>query len=323
MRAAVTGAAGCLGSHLCELLDDKGYEVLGIDNFSRGTESSRNVAEVIKAHPKVEFAVCDILDKDNLKTFLADYDVIFHLAALPSHRLALSDPSAYAEVDIMGTVNVLECSRLLKKQRVVFTSTNKVYGKNPIPFREDDTPHPNGPYGQAKLDAEEWCKLYSEYYDVPVSVTRIFHAIGPRSQPDRELSIFVEQILNNKSQTVHGHTEGGKFTSCAASYTNVYEVVDGIYRASQVDTRYDVFNVGNSVETPVEYLATYAQKVLKKSLPIEHVELKSIESMHHNPDISHTKEILGWEAKVPVEESIKQYIEWRRIVGPRPDAVYK
>lgn len=320
----VTGGAGCVGSHLVERLDDLQADVIALDNFSRAEDNPRNKKEVLKDHPRVKFLKGDVLDFDLIKRLIKKTDVVFHLAALPSHRLALLDPRGYASADILGTINNLEAIRLSGRPiKMLFTSTNKVYGKQPPPFKESMPTQPEGPYGQAKLDAEEWCRLYAKFYQLPVVVTRLFHVIGPRSQPDRELSIFVEQILNNQSPIVHGRKIKGRFVSCSAGYTNVYEVIDGLLLALMKTNDFDIFNLGSSVETSVMEIARLAQKALKKDVRIIEKEMLSHESLQQASDPSKSKKLLGWEAKVPVSKSIQQYIAWRLKIGPRSEAVYK
>jgi len=323
-RVLVTGGAGCVGSHLVERLDDLQAEVIALDNFSRLEDNPRNKKEVLKNHPRVKFLKGDVLDVDLIKRLIKKTDVVFHLAALPSHRLALLDPRGYAAVDILGTINYLEAIRLSDRPvKMLFTSTNKVYGKQPPPFKETMPPQPVGPYGQAKLDAEEWCRLYAEFYKLPVVVTRLFHVIGPRSQPDRELSIFVEQILSDQPQIVHGRKINGRFVSCSAGYTNIYEVIEGLLLALMKTNKFDVFNLGASLETPVLELARTAQKILKKDIPIIEKEMLGHESLHQASDPAKSKKLLGWEAKTPVSKSIRQYIAWRLQSGQRSEAVYK
>lgn len=323
-KVLVTGGAGCVGSHLSEKLDEIGAKVVVLDNFSRPEDNPRNKKEVLKLHPKIRFIKGDILDFKLVKKLVAESDYIFHLAALPSHRLALLDPKSYATVDIIGTINILEAIRQIgKPKKMLFTSTNKVYGKQQPPFKEEFVPRPEGPYGQAKIDAEEWCELYHKFYNASVVVTRLFHVIGPRSQPDRELSIFVEQILNDQPQIVHGKTIKGKFNSCSAGYTNIYEVVEGLLLALMKTEGYDIFNLGSSVETAVIDIARIAQKFLKKDIKIIKKEMMSHESLHQASNPEKSKKILRWQAKVPVEKSIEQYINWRMKMGPRKSAVYK
>lgn len=323
MKILITGGAGCIGSYLAERLAAEN-EVTVLDNFSRGDESLRNMREVVKAFPKVRFVIGDICNLDLIKELVPEFNAVYHLAALPSHRRALEDPHSYALTDVIGTVNVLEAVRLSGKQiKVLFASSNKVYGKAPVPFKEEIPSQPEGPYGRAKLDGEEWCRLYSKYYEMHVVVTRLFHVIGPRSQPDRELSIFVEQILNGQPQIVHGAIgERGEFVSCSAGYTNIYDTVEGLVKAMDYNQSFDIFNLGSVVETPVFEIARKAQELLGKNLEIIKKQMLPHEALRQSADPEKSKKLLGWEAKIPVDRSIEQYIDWRLKIGPRLSAVY-
>ena len=188
MNVLVTGGAGCIGSHLVQRLCQLGAKVTIFDNMMRGDEAFRNLKETSETcSPSI--VIGDILDFEKLKElFQNDFNVVYHLAALPSHRLALEKPRDYAMVDVIGTVNILEAARLSKTTKtIVFGSSNKIYGKQKTPFREDMEPMPEGPYGQAKISSEEWCMQYSKYYGLNTPVIRYHHVLGSRTQPDREI----------------------------------------------------------------------------------------------------------------------------------------
>jgi len=324
-KVLVTGGAGFIGSHLVEALLAKGAKVTIYDNMMRGEESFRNLKEIFEnSRRKPEVVVADVLDFEKVKKHVAGKDYVFHLAALPSHRLALHQPRQYALVDIIGTVNVLEAARLTKsKPKVILASSNKVYGKSKPPFKEDMPLAPEGPYGQAKKTAEEMCYQYNKYYGVDTPFVRFHHAIGPRCQPDLALSIFTERVIQGKKPIVHGHFEGKKFISCAADFTNVFDAVRGIMLVAGLKG-YQVFNLGTGKLTTVEQIARLVMKYLdKEDLGIEYREMLPHESLVHLADISKAKKVLGFEAKTPVEESVRQYVEWRLRVGPRPSAVYR
>ncbi|MBI1870786.1 MAG: GDP-mannose 4,6-dehydratase [Chlamydiae bacterium] len=320
----VTGGAGFVGSHLAEALIRWGAKVSIFDNLSRGKESLRNLEEIKQSGLKFKWIQGDVLDLKRLKSAARSVDMIFHFAALPSHRLAMSDPRGYALVDIMGTVNVLETARLSTRPvKILFASSNKVYGKQPPPFKEDAKLFPEGPYGQAKMDAEEWCHQYSRYYGLSVVVTRLHHIIGPRSQPDLALSIFVERILSNQEPIVHGQFKGKRFIPCAAAFTNVYDAVPGILRSMVKADGFDILNIGAAKETSVLELAQLARKILNSEVGIQKRQMFPHESLHHAADPSKAKKVLGWQAETPVETSVKQYIDWRLEVGRRKAANYK
>jgi len=323
LKGLVTGGAGCIGSHLVQALSKLSYDVSVLDNLMRGEEALRNLKEV-STECNLKVVVADILDFEKVKdVFKDDFDIVYHLAALPSHRLALEKPREYAMIDVLGTINILEAARLSKTNpTIVFASSNKVYGKQETPFREDLPPLPEGPYGQAKLSSEEWCMQYARYYGFNTPIVRYHHVIGPRTQPDREISIFTEQIINHQSPIVHGKFDNGKFISCAADYTDVRDAVEGTILASKVKG-YDVFNLATGKLTTVEEIAKLVMKYLGTDLPIEHRGLLPHESLIHLSDVSRAEKLLGFKAKFNVAEAVKSYVDWRLRIGPRELAVYR
>jgi nucleoside-diphosphate-sugar epimerase len=322
-KILVTGGAGCIGSHLTQKLSELGANVTIFDNMMRGEEALRNIREVMQTCSP-EVVIGDILDIDKVKEVLSQgFDVIYHLAALPSHRLALERPREYAMVDIMGTVNVLEAARKSKlAPTVVFASSNKVYGKQKPPFREDMNPMPEGPYGQAKKSSEEWCMQYSKYYGLNTPIIRYHHVLGPRTQPDREISIFTERVICGQNPIVHGKTEKGKFISCAADYTDVRDAVDGTISAASIKG-VEIFNLATGKLTTVERVAELVMKFLGKNLPIEHKEMLPHESLVHLSDVSKAAKVLKFKPRFNVEQSVKSYVDWRLKTGPRRMAVYR
>ena len=321
-KVLVTGGAGCIGSHMVERLCSLGAETVIFDNKMRSDEATKNLNEILSTcKPKI--ITGDVLDFKKVKEVVSDCEIVFHLAALPSHRLALERPRDYAMIDVIGTINVLEAARLSEVTKtVVFGSSNKVYGKQQPPFREDMPLLPEGPYGQAKACSEEWCNQYSKYYGINTPVIRYHHVLGPRTQPDREISIFTERVLSGLSPIVHGKFENGKFIPCSADYTDVSDAVEGSLLAAKVKG-FDAFNLATGKLTSVEEIAKLVMKFCGKSLPIKRKTLMAHESLTHLSDVSKAEKVLGFKAKVPVEQSVKNYVEWRLKTGPRPLAVYK
>lgn len=323
-KVLVTGGAGFVGSHLAEVLIKLGANVTIYDNLYRKEESLRNLKELRVQKLPFNFIKGNVLDFPKIKKTVQRSEIVFHLAALPSHRLALTQPRDYAEVDIIGTVNVLEAARLSKKRpKILFSSSNKVYGKQKLPFKENAKLLPEGPYGQAKVDAEEWCAQFAKYYNLPVVIVRYFHCVGPRSQPDLALSIFVERVIAKKPPIVHGQSNKGRFTPCAAAFTNIFDAVDGTLLAGQKLKSFNIVNIGESKETTVYELADIVRKTLNSKVKILKKQMYPHESLHHASDPNKAKRLLGWVATTPVEVSVKQYIDWRLKTGKREAAKYK
>src|SRR3989339_90981 len=277
-KVLVTGGAGCIGSCLVEKLDEFGAQISFLDNMMRGQEAVRNLEGVLNSTstpPKIFIKdITDVFQVKNIFKKENGFDIVFHLAALPSHRLALEDPRAYIETDVMGTTNILEVARLSKTPTVVFASSNKVYGKQTPPFREDKPCLPEGPYALAKFQSEQICQMYSTYWGLNTPVVRFHHVLGPRTQPDREISIFTEQIIKGETPKVHGVYEGEIFISCAADYTDVNDAVEGALRAGMIKG-FDTFNLATGKVTTVEDIAKKIMVKLGKDIPIEYKKMLS------------------------------------------------
>jgi len=323
-RFVVTGGAGFIGSHLAEKLVRLGGNVTIFDNMMRGEESFKNIKEVFQHEIHPELIIGDIMDFDKVKEVIKDTDYIFHLGALPSHRRALERPRDYMLVDVVGTVNILEAARMMEPSpSVIFASSNKIYGKQKVPFLEKMVPKPEGPYGLSKYFSEDVCKMYFDYYEINSTIIRYHHVIGPRCQPDRELSIFAERVIADQPPIVHGHfSENGEFNSCAADYTNIYDAIDATI-LSIAAKGFDVFNLATGKVTSVLRIAELVIEILEKhNIKPEFREMLKHESLIHWADVSKIKKSLGFVAQYSVEESVRQYIEWRLRIGSRDQATY-
>lgn len=307
----VTGSAGFLGSRLTEKLNAQEEIVVGYDNLDRGLIGIKNTMDI--RHPLFTFRSGDILDFDRLKkVIVSGVDRVFHLAAFPSHRLALERPYEYVMADLQGTVNVLEAARLCNpKPLVIFASSNKVYGKQECPWKEDKTPQPEGPYAVSKYAAELMCEMYTKYFDVPTLVVRYHHVAGRRSNPELALSIFVEQALKNEIIQVHGKQTEHGWESCSANYTHVDDAIRCTLLAADNYSGFDIFNVANEKTVTVESMARWVVDRLGSKSIIEKVDMLPHETLVHASDVSKARERLGFRAEKPAESAYADYVEWR------------
>ncbi len=311
----VTGAAGFLGSNLVEELCRRGENVVGFDNLSRGKASAKNLLEIQTKANGFHLIVGNILDFERVKNVIRDgVDVVYHFAALPSHRLALNWPHDYTMTDLAGTANILEAVRLCShKPLVVFASSNKVYGKQECPWKEDKLPQPEGPYAVAKWASEKLCEMYNKYFDVPCVIPRYHHVAGPRSNPDLALSIFVEGALIKMPVEVHGKFVNKKFVSCSADYTHVEDAIRATLLMVDKYKKFEIYNVANKKLTSVLKMAEYVAKKLNPKLEIKKVKILDHETLKHHSNVSKAEKQLGFVASIPVEKAIDDYIEWRSV----------
>lgn len=306
-----TGHAGFIGSHLAEALHARGDVVVGYDNLSRGATSIKIANDINKS---VDSAIVgDILDFEHLKTVIKDgVDVIYHMAALPSHRLALEKPYEFISTDIQGTANVLEAARLCNpKPLVILASSNKVYGKQECPWREDKLPQPEGPYAVSKYSAELLCEMYTKYFGVPTLVLRYHHVAGARSNPDLALSVFTEQALKNEILQVHGKQTTSGWESCSANYTHVDDAVRATILAADNYSSFDIYNIANPNTVTVESMARWVINRLNSKSTIDLVPMLPHETLVHASDVTKAKNRFGFVAEKKPEEAYADYIEWR------------
>ena len=247
-KAIVTGGAGFIGSHLVDKLIEQGVEVTILDNLSTGKKQNIN--------PKAEFIDCDIF-KDtygDLIFLLNGADTVFHLAAKTTVQESIEKPSLYNNINVVGTLNLLEAAAAMKVKRFIFSSSSSVYGNAKVPTSEDHPLNPISPYALNKLIGEQYCKLYSEIYNIDTVCLRYFNVYGDRMNNEGYklvFPIFKEQILDNKPLTINND---GK-------QRRDFIHVDDIVRANILVAKHknnfngDIYNVGNGKSYSINEIA--------------------------------------------------------------------
>ena len=303
MNTIVTGGAGFLGSHLCDLLLENGHEVICIDNLVTG--SAKNI-EHIKSD---QFTY---LDHDVTKPiyFGDKIDYIFHLASPASPIDYLELPIQTLKVGALGTYNMLG---LAKEQgaRFLLASTSETYGDplvNPQPESYWGNVNPIGPrgvYDEAKRYAEAITMAYHRYHNVETRIVRIFNTYGPRMRAGdgRVVPNFINQALKGEDITVYG--DGSQ----TRSFCYVSDLLDGIYRLMMSDFVEPV-NIGNPDEMSVLEFAERVIEIVGSSSRVVFEELPVDDPKVRRPDISRAKEVLGWEPKVGLGEGLERTVEY-------------
>jgi UDP-glucose 4-epimerase len=322
-RVGVTGAAGFIGSHLCDRLLGEGYEVVGIDDMSYG--SMLNLQSCFD-HPNFQFEVLDCRHRRGLRAAFHDCDAIAHLAAkkIPRYHGALST----LEVNVAGANAVYGVALALGADLVV-TSTSDVYGNGEPPYAEDD-PLVLGPptsrrwaYATSKLYDEHFALALSEERGLKVSILRLFNAYGPRNHLSwwgGPMVTFVESLLDGEAMEIHG--DGYQ----TRSFTYVSDTVDGIVRALETpESRGEIINVGGSESITILELAEVVQSELGIPLPLratfipyEDLPGKYQDVRHRVADPTKARDLLGFEAKVKLAEGLAATLDWhqkRRLEG--------
>ncbi len=310
MKVLVTGGAGFIGSSLCDKLIERGYDVINLDNFNNYYDPKikwQNTQNVIHS-PNYKLYVGDIRDPKILSQIfeVEKPEVVVHLAAMAGVRNSLKDPLDYVDVDVKGTVNLLEFSRKYGIEKFVFGSSSSVYGKNTkVPFKEDDPLEGQvSPYAASKRAGEIYCQTYSEMYNMKISCLRFFTVYGPRQRPEEAIHLFTKLISEGKPIPVFGDGTSKR------DYTYIDDVVDGIIKAINTDYEFEIFNIGNSETITLENLIKLLESTIDKKAIIDRKPFQLGDVQITYADISKAKKILGYEPKTKIEEGVKKFWEW-------------
>ncbi|MBM3794939.1 MAG: SDR family oxidoreductase [Acidobacteria bacterium] len=300
MKILVAGAAGFIGSHLCERLLELGHSVLALDNFITG--SMDNIAH-LTGRPDFRF-----IEQDITKPFSTEaegpIDGIMNLASPASPKDYLNYPIETLDVGSAGSRNLLEIARV-QNARYLIASTSEAYG-DPLEHPQTETywgnVNPVGPrscYDESKRFAEAITMAYHRKHGVRTNIARIFNTYGPRMQLDdgRVVPAFVDQALRNQPLTVFG---SGAQTR---SFCYVSDLVEGLWLLSQSDERYPV-NLGNPVELSMLEFAERIQAAAGVFTPIEFHPLPQDDPQRRRPNITKAKRVLGWEPRVSLDEGL-------------------
>ena len=302
MRCLVTGGAGFIGSNLVDKLIDDGHEVIIFDNYSTGKKENVN--------PKAKFFLVDISHQPSFKDktmeeIMTGVDVVFHLAALARVQPSIENPIEYHNTNVNGTLNMLDACRRYGVKRFIFSSSSSVYGDvEQLPTPEEHELNPMSPYALHKLQGEQYCKLFSELYDLETVCLRYFNVYGERQNTEGAyclvMGIFAGQLLKGEPMTINGDGENRR------DFTYVGDVVDANIRCMDypLELNGEAFNIGNgdnrSVNQIANLLSEDGDRINKESV----IEPK--ETLANN---SKAKKILGWKPTNKIENWIIDYKE--------------
>ncbi len=305
-RALVTGGAGFLGSHLCERLLERGWEVVAMDNLLTG--DLRNI-EHLREHSGFRFVQHDVSNYIHLPGAL---DGIFHFASPASPVDYVQIPIQTLKVGALGTHNCLGLA-LAKGARFLLASTSEVYG-DPLEHPQKESYFGNvnpistrGVYDEAKRFAESLTMAYHRHHGVDTRIVRIFNTYGPRMRLDdgRVLPAFMSRALRGQPLVIHG--DGSQ----TRSFCFVDDLIEGILRLFDCEEHLPV-NIGNPREMTILEFARKVQEVAGTDLPMEFQPLPEGDPKVRRPDIGKAREILGWEPKVELEEGLRRSLDYFR-----------
>jgi len=311
MKALVTGAAGFIGSHLCERLLGGGWMVLGVDNFDDFYDPQikrRNIDTCLK-HKNFQLIEADIRDRAAMDEVIGDgIDIIVHLAARAGVRPSIAQPVLYADVNVSGTVVLLEAAKKHKVGKFIFGSSSSVYGNNKkVPFSEDDNvDFPISPYAATKKAGELICHTYHHLYGMDMTCLRFFTVYGPRQRPDLAIHKFVRLIEQDKPIAVYG--DG----TMMRDFTYIDDIIDGTVAAMDKCGGFNIYNLGESRPITVNDLIAEIEKALGKRAVKEYVPPQPGDVERTYADVTKATRELTYNPTTTIEKGLAQFIAWLR-----------
>ncbi len=305
-RSIVTGAAGFIGSHLCEHLVRAGHHVTGIDCF---TDYYSRVVKQQNLRPllgssRFQFLEEDLLDTD-IGACLVGADYVFHLAGQPGVRGSWgSQFEMYVRNNVLATQRVLEAARPAGLKKLVYASSSSIYGDaEQMPTPEEVAPRPISPYGVTKLAGEHLSMLYHRSYGVPAICLRYFSVYGPRQRPDMAFHRFIQALQSGDEITIYG--DGNQ----TRDFTFVGDIVQGTMCAALSDVTGQVFNLGGGVRASVRQVVEILEKIIGKHARVRYVEVQQGDVRHTGADIRRAMQFLGYNPQTALAEGLVRQLE--------------
>lgn len=318
MTTLITGGAGFIGSHLAEYLLAQGDEVTVVDNLSTGR--MENIQHLLD-HPRFHLVVDTVTDEEMMTQLAAECDIIYHLAAAVGVKLIVQSPVHVIETNVLGTATVFRAANRYHRP-VVLASTSEIYGKGTrVPFAEEDdrllgpTTRSRWCYSETKAVDEFLALAYWKEHRLPVVIVRLFNTIGPRQTGRYGMVVprFVGQALAGEPLTVYGD---GRQTRC---FADVRDIVRGMVAlAACPQAQGQVFNLGSNREIAIADLARLVIAITGSKSDIVYIPYEQAygagfeDTLRRVPDVFKVKKLIGWEAAIPLEETIRSVAEYMR-----------
>ncbi len=309
----ITGGAGFIGSNIAEELLQRGHNVRILDNFSTGQR--RNI-ELLKTNlpsaAQLTVIEGDLRSYHIVQEAVEGADYILHQGALPSVPRSVRDPLTSNEVNVVGTLNLLQAARQAGVKRLVYASSSSIYGDNPtLPKVETMEPMPLSPYAVSKLAAEQYCRVFHQLYGFETVALRYFNVFGPRQDPNSFYSAvipkFISAALQNKPLTVHGDGLQSR------DFTYIANVVNAnLLACESSDAAGQVMNVSCGERYTLLDLIRALETLLGKPIKVQHTNPRPGDVKHSQADISRARKLLGYEPLVGFKEGLAKTVAWYR-----------
>jgi UDP-glucose 4-epimerase len=303
-KALVTGGAGFIGSNVVKLLVAEGYDVHVIDNLSSGYR--RNLDQF----RHLRFMEADVRDEAAVIRVMEGSEIVFHLAASVGNVRSIEQPIDDSEVNLLGTIRVLEAARRAGVRKLICSSSAAIFGElRHLPISEDHPTEPDSPYGVSKLAEEKMCLVYSKLYELDAVCLRYFNVYGINQRYDaygNVIPIFAHRLLRGEPLVIYGDGEQTR------DFVNVDDVARANLLAARSAGVSGAFNVGSGVSISVNRLAAMMLGASETSVPVQHVESRKGEVRDSRADTSAAREVLAYEPTVQIEQGLTEYMAWAK-----------
>lgn len=307
MYVLVTGAAGFIGSHLCErLLQDEHVHVVGVDGYIASSTPrhyrERNLNS-LRSHSRFTFHEANLLESNN-ELLLKDVDVVCHLAGMPGVRSSWgADFFQYASHNIVVTQRLLEACKSSPVRKFIYASTSSVYGEKKGRVDEGAVTEPLSPYGVSKLTGENLCRVYLYNDGIPVTVLRFFTVYGPRQRPDMAFHRFIRQLIHGEPITIYG--DGSQ----TRDFTYVSDCVEGVAAAVHANGIVgEILNIGGKQRASILECIDFLQQLIPNKVEIQYTGNTYGEPSHTWADISKAQKLLGYNPQVDLLAGLEQEV---------------
>ncbi|MFO0842142.1 MAG: GDP-mannose 4,6-dehydratase [Gemmataceae bacterium] len=307
MRCVVTGAAGFIGSHLCERLLAEGHDVVGVDAFIPYYPRAVKEGNLTVARADRRFRLAQLdLRADPLGEAVAGAEVIFHLAAMPGLDRSWVDFEGYSGCNLLATQRLLEAVHQAKPplRRFVHGSTSSVYGLNACGDEAMPT-HPVSPYGVTKLAAEQLGRAYADTFGLPLVILRYFSVYGPRQRPDMGYHKFIEALLDDRPITVNGDGHQSR------SNTYVADCVEATVAAANAPVG-ELYNVGGGEAASVWDILARLEKLAGRPARVTQAPARPGDQRQTFADTTRLRTQLGWQPRTPLDAGLAAQWEWQK-----------
>jgi len=303
----VTGGAGFIGSNIVEELLKRGDRVRILDNFSTGKREN-----LLQFLDKVELVEGDIRSYHIVRAAVEGVDYILHQAALPSVPRSINDPLTTNEVNVVGTLNILNAAKDVGVKRIVYASSSSIYGDlETMPKTEDMLPKPLSPYAVSKLAGEKYCQVFTRLYGLETVGLRYFNVFGPHQDPSSQYSAvipkFIKMIKDGQSPTVYGDGEQSRDFTFVQNvvHANLLACEEGLEELSG-----EVFNIAYGKRVTINNLVEHLNSILQTDVKPIYADPRPGDVKHSLANIGKARQFLGYEPEIDFEEGLRRTIEF-------------